>query len=84
MNLLDDSEVQDFHSALIRAGYDKDDFELTEAEDESETSPLYADKGKAIVRRISTSVIREYRAGHASRWVSDFNSELLDGKYGPA
>lgn len=84
MPLLDESEVQDFWSALAAAGYTKDDFELTEIEDTPQTSGVHAVRGKAVVRRKSTSVTREYPAGHMTTWVVDFDVELRGGAYGPA
>lgn len=84
MSLLDDSEVQDFWSALAAAGYSKDDFELTEIEEKPQTSGVHALRGKAVVRRKSTSVTREYLAGHMTAWVADFDVDLRGGAYGPA
>lgn len=51
MPLLDESYVPDFWSALVAAGYAKDDFELIEIEDKPQTSGFYALRGKAAVRR---------------------------------
>lgn len=84
MSLLDESEVQDFWSALAAAGYSKDDFELTEIEDNPQTPGVDALRGKAVVRRKSTSVTREYPAGHMTAWLGDFGVELSGGAYGPA
>lgn len=84
MSLLDESEIQDFWSALNAAGYSKDDFELSEIEDNPQTSGIYALRGKAVVRRKSTSVVRQYAAGNATTWVGDFDVELRGGIYGPA
>jgi hypothetical protein len=84
MPLVGDSEVQDFWSAVADAGYSNYDFELSEIEDSQPTSGIYALRGKAIVRRKSTSVTRQYSAGHATAWVADFEVELRGGAYGPA
>ena len=84
MSLLDESEVQDFWSAIAVAGYHKDDFELAEIEEKLQKSGVYAVRGKAVVRRKSTSVTREYSAGHMTTWVADFDVELCGGAYGPA
>ncbi|MHC0507449.1 hypothetical protein [Achromobacter aegrifaciens] len=45
----DESDVPDSWSALVAAGYVKDDFELIEIEDKSQTSGFYALRGKAAV-----------------------------------
>ena len=84
MSLLDESEVQDFWPAIAAAGYTKDDFELSEIEENPPTSGVYALRGKAVVRRKSTSVTRQYVAGNATTWVADFDVELRSGAYGPA
>jgi hypothetical protein len=82
MPLLDESEVQDFWSAIAAAGYSKEDFELTEIEEKPQTSGVYALRGRAVVRRKSNSVTREYPAGHMTAWVVDFDAELRGGAYG--
>ena len=84
MSLLDETEVQDFWSAIAAAGYSKDDWELSEIEETPPTSGVYALRGKAVVRRKSASVAREYVAGHATTWVANFDVELRGGVYGPA
>ncbi len=84
MPLLDKSEVEDFWSALAGAGYSKDDFEMSEIEDNQPTSGVYALRGKAMIRRKSTAVACQYRAGHATSWVVDFEVELRGGTFGPA
>ncbi len=84
MSLLDESEIQDFWSAIAAAGYSKDDFELSEIEENTQASGVYALRGKAVVRRKSTSVSCQYAAGHATAWVAEFDAELLGGAYGPA
>lgn len=84
MSLLEESEVQDFWSAIAAAGYSKDDFELSKVEENTQASGVYAIRGKAIVRRKSTSVSRQYAAGNATAWVVEFDAELRGGAYGPA
>lgn len=84
MALLDESEVEDFWSTLAAAGYAKDNFELTEIQDRPQTTGTYALNGKAVARRKSTSITREYRAGNTTAWVADFDAELHDGVYGTA
>lgn len=84
MSLLNESEVQDFWSAIAAAGYSKDDFELTEIEEKSHASGLYALRGKVVVRRKSTAVTRDYPAGHMTSWVAEFDAELCRGAYGCA
>lgn len=84
MSLLDESKVQDFWSAIAAAGYSKDDFELAEIEEKPQTSGAYVLRGKAVVRRKSTAVTREYSAGHMTAWVADFDVELRGGTYGRA
>jgi hypothetical protein len=84
MAILDDSEIHDFWSAVVAAGYSKDEFDLKEVEDKPQTSEIYALRGKAVVRRNSTSVTRQYPAGHGTTWVMVFEAELRGGVYGPA
>ncbi len=84
MALLDESEIEDFWLSIADAGYSKDDFELSESEASPQTSGISALRGKAIVRRKSTEVTREYVAGHGTTWVGDFDVELRGGIYGYA
>lgn len=66
MPLLRDDEKEDFRTAVADAGYSNADFELTEVDETQRMAGVYALRGKAVVRRKSTVVTREYRAGHGS------------------
>jgi len=84
MPLLNESEVRDFWSSIAAAGYSNDNFELMGIEEKAQRSGGYALRGKAIVRRKTTSVTREYPADHMTAWVPEFDVELRGGAYGPA
>lgn len=84
MALLGESERQDFWALITQRGYSKDDFELTELEDKPTSVGIYAITGAVTVRRKSTGISRQYRAGHAMPWLADFEAELRGHMFGVA
>jgi len=81
MVLLPESEREDFRSLISAAGFKVADFELHETEDPPE-GIIYAVRGRVSVKRKSTGGTREYRAGHMSTWLADFDRDLRGGVFG--
>ncbi len=84
MVLLDESEMQDFRSAVVNAGFSTEDFNLTEIEERPTNIGIYAITGTVIVARTSTGISRQYSAGHATAWLADFEAELRGHVFGTA
>jgi hypothetical protein len=82
MPLITDSEMEDFESAIINAGFEVADFSLVQIEDPPTGKEQYAVSGTATVHRISTDEAITYSAGHLSTWVSEFEIDMHDGKFG--
>jgi len=90
MPLITDSEMEDFDAAILRAGFEVDDFSVVDLEDDE--LPLKDDESTVIVQhpiigtvtvhRISTDVSETYRAGSGSAWQQDFEADLKAGKFG--
>ena len=83
MSVVSDSEKDDFRSLINDAGFDADDFELRETEDPPQ-GVIYAVRGTVSIRRKATGTVREYRAGHMSTWLADFDRDLRGGAFGQA
>jgi len=81
MSVVSDSEKDDFRSLIAHAGFDVADFELHETEDSPQTV-TYAVRGRVSIKRKSTGAVREYRAGHMTAWLGDFDRDLRGGAFG--
>ncbi len=82
MPLITDSEMDDFDAAILQAGFDVDDFRVVDLEDEP-TAKEYAITGTVTVQRISTDdEAITYSAGHLSTWVTEFEIDLHEDKFG--
>ena len=91
MPLITDSEMEDFEAAILQAGFEVNDFNIVDLEDEpTAIEQLEAETaieqdgitGTVTVRRISTDEAITYNAGHLSTWVSEFEIDLHEGKFG--
>ena len=82
MPLITDSEMKDFNAAILGAGFEVDDFHVVDLEDEPTAKEQHAITGTVTVRRISTDEAITYGAGHLSTWVSEFEIDLHEGKFG--
>ena len=90
MPLITDSEMEDFDAALLQAGFEVDDFDAVPLEDDE--VPLEDDQptateqhpitGTVTVLRISTDEAITYSAGHHSTWVTEFEIDVHEGKFG--
>ncbi len=82
MTLLSQTERHDFFATVVSAGFSKEDFTVDEFECSPVTQHIYPIRGKVTVKRISSSVSREYLAGHATTWLADFEVELRGCVFG--
>ena len=91
MPLITESEMEDFDAAILQAGFEVDDFNVVDLEDEptaieqleAETAiEQYVPTDTVTVHRISTDKAITYNAGHLSTWVTEFEIDLHEGKFG--
>ena len=82
MTLIHDSEMDDFDTAILQAGFHVDDFHIVDLEDEPTAKEQYRITGTVTVTRISTDHAITYRAGHGSAWVANFLADFYAGEYG--
>ncbi len=82
MPLITDSEMDDFDAAIHQAGFDVDDFQVYDVKDEPTAKEQHPNTGTVTVHRISTDHAITYRAGHGSTWVTEFEIDLHEGKFG--
>ena len=90
MPLITDSEMEDFDAAILGAGFEVDDFNVTDQGDDEvplgDDEPTVTEQlpvtGAVTVHRISTDEAITYSAGHLSTWVAEFEIDLHEGKFG--
>ena len=88
MPLITDSQMEAFEATIINAGFEVDDFnavpleddEVPLGDDESTVIEPYGITGTVTVLRISTDEAITYSAW--PRWVSMFEIDLHEGKFG--
>ena len=88
--MISDSEMDDFDAALLQAGFELDDFNVIDLEDDEvplgDDEPTVTEQhpitGTVTVHRISTDEAITYSAGHLSTWVTEFEIDLHEGKFG--
>jgi len=90
MPLITDSEMEDFDAAILGAGFEVNDFNVVDLEDnelplkddESTVIVQHGITGTVTVHRISTDAAITDSAGRLSTWVSEFEINLHEGKFG--
>ncbi len=83
MPLITDSEMEDFDAAILQAGFEVDDFHVVDLEYEPTAKEQHTITGTVTVQRKSTDdEAITYSAGHLSTWVSEFEIDLHEGKFG--
>ena len=82
MPLITDSEMEDFDAAILQAGFEVDDFKVVDLEDEPTAKEQHPITGTVTVHRISTDKAITYSAGHLSTWVTEFEIDLHEDKFG--
>ncbi len=82
MSLISDSEMDDFDVAILGAGFSVADFSVLDLEDEPTAKEQPPIAGTVTVHRMSTDKFITYSAGHLSTWVSEFEIDLHEGKFG--
>ncbi len=82
MPLITDSEMEDFDATILQAGFEVDDFHVVDVEDERTAKGPHPITGTVTLHRISTDEFITYRTGHLSTWVTEFEIDLHEGKFG--
>ena len=82
MPLITDSEMEDFDTAILQAGFEVDDFNVVDLEDEPTAKEQHPITGTVNVHRISTDDAITYKAGSGSIWPQAFAADLQAGKFG--
>ncbi len=77
-----DSEMEDFAAAIFQPGFEVDDLNVVDLEDEPTAKEQHPITGTVTVHRISTGDSKTYRAGHGSTWVTEFEIDLHEDKFG--
>ena len=80
--MISDSEMDDFDAAILQAGFEVHDFNVIDLEDEPTAKEQHPITGTVTVHRISTDEAITYSAGHLSTWVTEFEIDLHEGKFG--
>ncbi len=82
MPLITVSEMEDFDAAILQAGFEVHDFNVIDQEDEPTTKEQHPITGTVTVHRLSTNEAITYTAGHLSTWVTEFEIDLHEDKFG--
>ncbi len=82
MPLITDSEMEDFEAAILKAGFEVDDFSVVDVEDEPTAKEQHPITGTVTVHRISTDDFITYTAGSGSIWPQEFEADLQAGEFG--
>ncbi len=90
MPLITVSEMEDFNAAILQAGFEVDDFNIVDLEDDEvplgDDEPTVTEQHSitdtVTMHRISTNKFITYSAGQILTWVSEFEIDLHEGKFG--
>ncbi len=80
--MISDSEMEDFEAAIIQAGFNVADFKRAQDQDPPTAKEQHPITGTVTIHRISTDDAITYSAGHLSTWVTEFEIDLHEGKFG--
>ena len=83
MPLITDNEMEDFDGVLLVAGFEVSSFGVVDLGDEPITKGQPPITGTVTVLRISSDEFITYNAGQFSTWVSEFEADLHEGRFGP-
>ena len=82
MYLITDSEMDDFDGAILGAGFEVASFGVIDLGDKPIAKGQPPITGTVTVLRISTDEFITYCAERFSTWVSEFEADLHEGKFG--
>jgi len=80
--MISDREMDDFDAAILGAGFEVDDFSVVDMEHEPTAKEQHPITGTVTVHRISTDKFITYSAGHLATWVTEFEIDMHEGKFG--
>ena len=81
-DLITDDELGQFNAVLKKNGWREQDFELQEEELDQAEAEVETCTGRVGIRNLLTQAVEVYRLGPGWQWVSDFTSDLSNGKFG--
>jgi len=79
--IIDETEMEDFHRALREAGHAPDDFVLSEKANLLPTSGIGFETGTVTVQNLNTGIERVYPIGHGAIWPADVHQDLSAGLF---
>jgi hypothetical protein len=82
MSVIAPDEKADFLAILARHRLNQDDFLVQETDLSDVVDDVYPIQGHVTITRQSTLKEREYRIGHGTKWVADFEQDLNKGAFG--
>ena len=80
--MISDSEMDDIDAAILQAGFEVHDFNVIDQEDEPTAKEQHPITGTVTVHRISIDEAITFSAGHLWTWVSEFELDLHEVKFG--
>ena len=80
--MISDREMDNFDAAILGAGFEVHEFIVIDLEDKPTAKEQHPITDTVTVHRISTDDAITYSAGHLSTWVTEFEIDLHEGKFG--
>ena len=79
--IIDQTEMEDFRTALKQQGCHEDEFELSSKQDPMPAGRVSPVTGSVTVKNTKTGREQTYKAGYGTSWVVEFESDLKVGKF---
>ena len=81
LSVVGQDEINDAYALLADHGFARVDFDFAQISDPSpaQVSPI---TGALILKRKSTGAMKEYSAGHGSRWLMLLDADIKAGVFG--
>jgi hypothetical protein len=77
--LAEESELEDFKNSCGAYGYKTTDFELSTESAPEKRNEIFPLKGTITIKHKPTDKSKTYKAGHGSKWASEFDEDLKTG-----
>ena len=81
LSVVGKDEIDDAFALLVDHGFSSDEFEFDQVAYLSSQQPGPI-TGKIVWKRTSNATVKDYAAGHNSRWLMLFEKDLKDGAFG--
>ncbi len=79
--MIEKDEIEDFEDALKSLDLKKEEFELSLSQDPIPTASVYPLTGIVTIKNKITGATKQYRCGHGSHWVVNFEDDLKRGVF---